>query len=143
MPRKRAYKTVHVACGQIVCRPGEIAHNLRQVREMAAEAAGAGAQMILFAEGAITGYVFTDEVTAKAISAGRKEAKQLMRIASKNNIVIAAGTLERSEAGLHVSNFVAFPDDRLIVQRKHRITPKEKISERGSTSCPRVCSGDM
>jgi len=128
VPRKRAYKTIHVACGQIVCRPGDIKHNLGQIGDMAARASSAGARIILFGEGAVTGYVFTEEVRATALSSEGKEAKRLMRIAKKNDIVIAAGTLERSEAGLHVSNFVAFPDDKLLVQRKHKIPPKDEAA---------------
>jgi len=126
MEDKDGYRTIHVACGQIVCRPGDIEHNLNQMEQMAEQAAGVGARLILFAEAAITGYVFTDEVKEKALSADGEQARRLKRIAETNDIVLAAGTLERSADGLHVSHFVAFPDGRLIVQRKHNIPPKDR-----------------
>ena len=126
MADEKGYRTIHVACGQIVCRAGDVEHNLDQMEQMAVEAAEAGARVILFAEAAITGYLLTDEVKGKALRADGEEARRLSGIAAENDIVLAAGTFERSAQGLHVSHFIAFPQGRLIVQRKHSITPKEK-----------------
>ena len=52
-------KTIHLAAGQIVCRPGGMEGNPRQIEILARQAAQAGARLCLFAEGAITGYVLT------------------------------------------------------------------------------------
>ena len=51
-------KHIHVACGQIVCRSGDISGNLKQVRKLTTAAAKAGARFVLFAEGALSGYLF-------------------------------------------------------------------------------------
>ena len=52
-------------------------------------------------------------------------AQKLLGLARKHGIVIVAGTLERAGKRLHMSAFVAYPDGRLLVQRKHRLTPTE------------------
>jgi predicted amidohydrolase len=117
---------LHAACGQIVCRPGDMDHNLDQIEDLTAQAAKAGADVILFAEGAITGYVFTDHVLEAAPTADGAVMRRLRKISRTHRIAVAAGTIERSRRGLHVSHFVAFPRAKPIVQRKHRLTPTEQ-----------------
>ena len=62
---------IHVAAGQIVSTPGDIAGNLAQVAELTRTAAKAGVRLILFAEGALTGYLLTPEILPQALTAGR------------------------------------------------------------------------
>ncbi|HEY3398729.1 MAG TPA: carbon-nitrogen hydrolase family protein [Armatimonadota bacterium] len=119
-------QTIKVAAGQIVSTPGDLDGNLKQMEQMAKTAAKAGARLILFAEGAITGYLFTEGNIAKAVVAGGPETARLLAAAAKHDIVLAAGGLERSRQGLHMSHFVAFPDGKLLVQRKHCLTPTEQ-----------------
>jgi len=119
-------RTIHLAAGQIVCRPGDIEGNLAQIHQLAQQAAAAGARLCLFAEGAITGYVTTPSVLAAAPTCDGPVAARLKQIASELKITIAAGTLERVERGIHVSGFVASPDGRLVVQRKHLLNEAEK-----------------
>lgn len=122
-------QTLHVACGQIVCRPGDIAGNLSQVRQLTTEAAVAGARFVLFAEGALTGYVFTPEfLQAHAMATHSEPVRALQALSRERNIVIAVGAIEQAESARHVSHFVLFPDGRLLVQRKHWITPTEKAA---------------
>ena len=125
MPEKK----FHIACGQLVCTVGDVAGNLDQIEMLSAQAAAAGARLILFGEAAITGYAYIEEVTRKALRADGPEAVRLAAIAKELEIAIAAGTLERSDEGLHVSHFVVFPvfpGSEMIVQRKHALTPSEK-----------------
>jgi predicted amidohydrolase len=121
----RKTQTIHVAAGQIVSTPGDIAGNLAQVADLSRTAARAGARLILFGEGALTGYLLTPEILPLALTADGPAARELLAIARKNGIVIVAGTLERAGQRLHMSAFVAYPDGRLLVQRKHRLTPTE------------------
>ena len=118
--------TIHLAAGQIVCRPGDIDGNLTQIHQLSQQAAAAGARLCLFAEGAITGYVTTASVLAAAPTADGPVAARLKQMSSELKITIAAGTLERVERGIHVSCFIALPDGRLVVQRKHLLNDAEK-----------------
>lgn len=120
-------QTIHLAAGQIVCRPGDIEGNLRQIYELSQQAAAAGARLCLFAEGAITGYVTTPAVLAAAPTADGPVVARLKRMAAELKIAIAAGTLERIPGGAHVSCFIALPDGRFVVQRKHLLNDAEKL----------------
>jgi predicted amidohydrolase len=119
-------KTIHLAAGQIVCRPGDIEGNLRQIRRLSAEAAAAGARLCLFAEDAITGYVGTPAVLAAAPTSRGPVAERLKRWAADLRMTIAAGTLEHADRGTHASCFIAMPDGRLVVQRKHMLNDGER-----------------
>jgi len=93
-------KTIHVACGQIVCIPGDLAGNLRQIKQLSVEAAVAGVRFVLFAEGALTGYVLTQNFLKKhAISADSRPVRELQALSRKLRIVIAAGAVEQTAAG--------------------------------------------
>jgi len=126
MPSRKKVQTLHVACGQIVCRLGDMEHNLAQVEALTVQAAEVGADLVLFGEGAITGYGLTDAVLADAPTADGAVMRQLRRLARENRIAVAAGTIERSRRGWHVSHFVVFPRGKPIVQRKHNLTPAER-----------------
>lgn len=117
---------LHVACGQIVCHPGDIDGNLRQIRKLASEAADAGAKLVLFAEGALTGYVFTPEfLQAHAVSVDSAPMRSLQALSRERNIVIAVGAIEQAKDGRYVSHFVLFPDRRVLIQRKNFLTATE------------------
>lgn len=119
-------KTIHLAAGQIVCRPGDVDGNLNQVQQLAQQAATAGARLCLFAEGAITGYVTTPSVLAAAPTVDGPVAARLKRMAAELKLAIAVGTLEQLERGTQVSCFIALPDGQLVVQRKHRLNDAEQ-----------------
>ena len=127
---KSRLKAIHVACGQIVCRPGDISGNLNQTKRLSIEAAEAGAKFILFAEASLTGYVFTPQFLKKyCLSVDSRQVRALHAISRKHGIVIAAGAVEQAEDGRHVSHFILFPDGRKIIQRKHNLTPTEKKAD--------------
>ena len=118
-------RTIHLACGQIVGRAGNIERNLEQIRDLSSQAAAVGARLCLFPEGAITGYALTDEVLAHAPTSTGPVAKKLKEIAADCDIVVAAGTMENYDADRYVSHFIAYPDGRLLVQRKHLLNAAE------------------
>jgi hypothetical protein len=93
-PAADSPKVIHLAAGQIVCRPGDSEGNLKQIRELSRQAAAAGARLCLFAEGAITGYVTTPSVLAAAPTADGPVAQRLQQMAAELRITIASGTLE-------------------------------------------------
>lgn len=119
-------KTIHVAAGQIVCKPGDLDGNLKQIYDLSRQAAAAGARVCAFAEGAITGYVASPEILGKAPTCDGPVTERLKKMAAELNITIVAGTLERVARGTHVSCFIATPDGRLIVQRKSGLNHAEK-----------------
>ena len=53
---KDTKKVIRLACGQLVCRPGDVAHQVHQIEALSAAAARQGARLILFGEAALTGY---------------------------------------------------------------------------------------
>lgn len=125
-PVVKPLQTIELACGQIVSRPGDIDGNLKQIETLTRQAAQAGARLCLFAEGAITGYVLTPDVLRQAPRADRGlVVERLKRLAAELKIVVAAGTIERSDHAYHVSCFTALPDGQMLVQRKHLLGPDE------------------
>ncbi len=120
-------KTLHVACGQIVCRSGDAAGNLKQVRRLTTAAARAGARLVLFPEGALSGYLFQpDYVRRHALAVNSTPVRSLRVLSRRLRIVIAVGTIERAEVAFHVSHFILFPNGQVRIQRKHNLTDKEK-----------------
>lgn len=116
---------MRVACCQLVCRPGDVAGNLEQVLVLSAGAAQAGARFALFAEGALTGYVFTPENQARALRFDGPEAARLAEASRRLRIGLAVGTLDRSDEGVHVAQWIFLPDGRKYVQYKHNLTDTE------------------
>ncbi len=125
-PDSAPLRTIHLAAGQIVCRPGDIEGNLKQIDTLARKAAQSGARLCLFAEGAITGYVCTPAVLAAAPRADGPVAKRLKQMAAELKMVIVAGTIGRFDDGLHVCCFITMPDGRLLVQLKHGVNDVER-----------------
>lgn len=119
-------QTLHIACGQLVFRPGDIAHQLGQVEQLSADAARQGARMILFGEGALNGYTRTPEVMATAVAVEGTELAALQSISRAHGIVIVIGAFEKAGNARHVSQFIVHPNGDVQVQRKHKLTPGER-----------------
>ncbi len=118
-------KRITVASGQILCEVGNVEHNLRQIETMARTVAAQGARLMLCAEGALTGYLLTDEVFATAPDAGAAPVQRLRELSRELDMAIVVGSLAHSPEGRRVSAFIALPDGQLLVQQKHKLTPKE------------------
>jgi predicted amidohydrolase len=125
-PDSALLRTIHLATGQIVCHPGDIKGNLKQIRALAQQAAQVGARLCLFGEGAITGYVYTPAVLTSAPRADGPVAERLKQMAAELKIVIVAGTIARFDDGPHGCCFIVMPDGRLIVQLKHGVNDAER-----------------
>lgn len=90
-----------IATAQFENRSGDKAYNLDKIRELSAQAAGQGADVIAFHECAITGYTFAKKLTkeqmlglAENIPDG-KSIQRLQEIAKEFDIVILAGLFEK------------------------------------------------
>jgi len=87
---------MRVALAQVAPVLGNTEANLRMHREAAREAAAAGADLIVFPELSLTGYLLQDLVPKLALSPGRSpEVHELCRLSRR--IAIAFGLVEESE----------------------------------------------
>jgi len=92
-------RRVRAAAVQMDIRLGEVQANLLRVLELLEEAAGGGAQLVVFPECALSGYCFEslEEARAAAISAGHSE--HLRRFAARCAELGVVGVLGFIEAG--------------------------------------------
>lgn len=92
-----------IATAQFENKSGDKIYNLQKIRELSAQGARQGADVIAFHECSITGYTFARNLSkaqmldiAEIIPAG-ESTHQLQKIAQENNIVILAGLFEKDE----------------------------------------------
>lgn len=91
-------KEINVALAQISCKIGDKEHNLDVMKRNIKQAKNQGANLIVFPELALTGYVCRDTLyeLAEPIPAG-ESIRRLEEIAKKEAIHVVFGALERSE----------------------------------------------
>lgn len=86
---------MRIAVAQVEGRPGDIEANLEVVRRRAAEAASAGARLVVFPEAFVTGYAIgPDLLLALAEPAGGEQERVLREIAAGAGIAVAIGLPE-------------------------------------------------
>ncbi len=91
-------KEINVALAQINCKIGDKEHNLDVMKRNIKQAKNQGANLIVFPELALTGYVCRDTLyeLAEPVPKG-KSIRHLAEIAKKEGIHVVFGTPERSE----------------------------------------------
>ncbi len=122
-----AHRTLHVAAAQIIS-AGPVGETLKRVERQAACAAVAGAEVILFAEGALHGYDYDltpESVGAAAEMADGTNCRKISRMAKKHGLAILIGFFEKDGDAVYNSVLVARPDGSRAVERKHALTPGE------------------
>ena len=110
--------SLKVAVAQSLCEPGDIEGNLDRMEPLIRSAATQGARLILFSEAGITGYESSPGILDQAVVAGDRTCQRLHTLARENNLVIAAGFIERNGDAIHISHGAFFPDGQHILQRK-------------------------
>lgn len=115
-----------IAVAQSRCVPGDVEGNIDRMKPLVRDAAHAGARIVLFSEGGVTGYEAAPRSLSRAVTIGDETCKRLHALARQYNTVIAVGFLERNGAKVHVSHGAFFPDGRIVVQRKARNAPTEQ-----------------
>jgi predicted amidohydrolase len=80
---------------------GDVETNLKGVRELATQAVGAGAQLIVFPELVTTGYVFRDKAELFGALALGDGLDALVELSRELNIVLVAGIAQRSGDEAH------------------------------------------
>jgi len=91
-------KEINVALAQINCKVGDKEHNLDVMKRNIKQAKNQGANLVVFPELALTGYVCRDILyeLAEPIPKG-KSIRRLAEIAKNEDIHVVFGALERSE----------------------------------------------
>jgi len=90
-------KEVNVALAQINCRAGDKEYNLDLMEKNIRQAKERGANLVIFPELSLTGYVIRDLLYELAETIPGPSIRYLEEIAEKENAHVIFGTLERSE----------------------------------------------
>jgi len=91
-------KEINVALAQISCKIGDKEHNLNVMKKNIKQAKNQGANLVVFPELALTGYVCRDILyeLAEPVPKG-KSIRRLEEVAKNEDIHVVFGALERSE----------------------------------------------
>ncbi|UXD71314.1 nitrilase family protein [Sphingobacterium faecium] len=117
-------ENLKIASVQFENRSGDKTYNLDLIRQLAAEAAGQGADVVAFHECSITGYTFARNLSreemldlAELIPDG-PSVKSLIAIAKEYQITILAGLFEKDDLGALFKAYICVDETGLIA--KHR-----------------------
>jgi predicted amidohydrolase len=105
--------TFKIALAQISCRQADKAENLRQIKDTVAKAKKHGAELVIFPELSLTGYVVRDEVYQLAERIPGPSVGFMEDVARKNNAHVVFGMPEiadGTEATLHNSAVLIGPE---------------------------------
>jgi len=117
-PMKERFK---IALAQISCKQGNKAENIAKIRKNISKAKKQGAELVVFPEMSLTGYVIKDEVYDLAERIPGPSTKIIEDLAKKNDMHIIFGMPETSpdtEATLHNSAVLVGPDGYIGKYRK-------------------------
>lgn len=118
-------KTFRIAVAQPLCRPGDVDGNLARMEPLVREAAAAGARLVLFSEGGVTGYEASARSLDRAMTLGDATCVRLHDMAHRHGVTIAAGFMERDGQAIHITHGVFYSDGRFAFQRKALPGPPE------------------
>lgn len=117
-------ENLKIASVQFENRSGDKTYNLDLIRQLAAEAAGQGADVVAFHECSVTGYTFARNLSreemldlAELIPDG-PSVKSLIVIAKEYQISILAGLFEKDDEGTLFKAYICVDETGLIA--KHR-----------------------
>ncbi|MEK6190930.1 MAG: carbon-nitrogen hydrolase family protein [Chloroflexota bacterium] len=112
--------TIRVAACQIDPQLGEVDRNLEHIERVVAEAATAGARLVVLPEAAVTGYVFEnlDEALTVAQRAGAVAEQRLADAAVGAGVALIVGTLEAEAREVFNTALIFTGDGRRFRYRK-------------------------
>jgi len=88
-----------LACGQFTPKPADVAANIRIMQEEMKEASAAGAQMMVFPELCLSGYISPEQIAPLAIRADGGELEPLRQSVRQLGLDIAFGFAEAAPDG--------------------------------------------
>ena len=126
---------VRIAAVSVDTQPGDLSGNLQKIANWARKAASEGAQLVLFQELSLSGFIPNhptgnhDRWLREALQIGRKAAqpldgpavRELTQIAADHRILIAAGMLEDAGNVLHNTQVLVGPEGRLGAWQKMHV----------------------
>ncbi len=119
-------RVLNLAVGSTRSLPGDLPGNLAQIAAFAEQAGKMGCDLLLTPEMSATGYGGYPEVLALAEEAGCGPVyAALSALAREHGLAILAGFVEASGPKRYLAHYAVFPDGTFVVQRKHRVTPRE------------------
>jgi len=112
--------TIRVAACQIDPQLGDVDRNLEHIERVVAEAAAAGAKLVVLPEAAVTGYVFEnlDEALTVAQRAVAVAEQRLADAALKAGVALIVGTLEAEAREVFNTALIFSGDGRRFRYRK-------------------------
>ncbi len=90
-------ETIRIALAQISCKLGDKAENIRKIKSKVTKAKRQGAQLVIFPELSLTGYMMRDRVYEHAETIPGHSTSVLEELAKKTQTYIIFGMPERSE----------------------------------------------
>lgn len=126
---------VRIAAVAVDTKPGQLAENLRKISEWCRKAAAAGAQLVLFQELSLCGFIPNhplgnhDKWLREALQIGQQMAqpltgdavKQLAQVAAEHKLMICAGMLEDAGNVLHNTQILVDKSGLLGYWRKMHV----------------------
>ena len=103
--------SIRIAIGQVNPRLGDLQANLALYKERIGHAADDKAQLLLFPELSLTGYMLRDTVPAVALKLDSPEIKQLTALSRK--LAFVAGLVEESPDHRFFNSAVYFEDGEI------------------------------
>lgn len=113
-----------LAAAQFKPTDNDYAANLQQHLRMSEKAADAGAQVILFPEMSLTGYVM-ETAAAQAIAPGDAKLQPLQQLAVRRGITIIAGAPVQNGNQLHIGSFIFQADGQNTFYTKQFLHGRE------------------
>lgn len=120
---------VKVAAAQFNPLLGDVTHNLRRHLELAEEAVGCGAELLLFPELSLTGYALRDAVWQVACAAEDTRLQPLKDTSQR--LAICAGFVERGSDGQVYNAQAFFAQGRLLHVHRKVYLPTYGLFEEG------------
>ncbi len=115
-----------IAIASMCSIPGDLQGNLEQISLLASQSGQNHCDVLLTPEMSATGYGGYPEIVSQGESAGDGPIyQQLKEAAQQNDLVILAGFVELFQGKRFIAHYIVYPDGRYVVQRKHRVTPRE------------------
>lgn len=121
-------REIRVAVAQIHAKVGKIEENLSRIRQQVLIAGAAKADALLLPETCIHAYDMCPENLALAFTPDHHALTSLRQWSYDNKLVIMAGFIEKNGEKYYNSHYLAFPDGRVVVERKCNITDPEKAA---------------
>ncbi len=122
---------IKIALGQMDCKVGDKTHNLHAMATYIAEARKQKADVVLFPELALTGYVVKDRAYELAETIPGPSATKIQKLAKKNNLYIIHGMIEKSQRALGViyNTAVLTSPDGIVGQYRKMYLPTHSVFE--------------